>query len=187
MNTLRNLEFFTSPVGEIYVKPLDGEIKTLSINDRDIVERIYETISEKYPYAFNTLKELYSRYEKNRINFEYKIVHRFIRCNFGEYDTQSYDIDNNGRFCFEEVKCPVRGECPHECIVCKPTINTSLTERETEIFKLIGDCLHAQDIAEELKISVATVNRHRENIKYKLKLDTVPQMVKYFHENIRTH
>ena len=43
-----------------------------------------------------------------------------------------------------------------------------LTDRELQIFHLLGAGLKAQKIAQELKLSVKTVETHRENIKHKL-------------------
>jgi DNA-binding CsgD family transcriptional regulator len=45
---------------------------------------------------------------------------------------------------------------------------TSLTDRELEIFKLIGSGCTTSAIAEQLFLSTHTVDTHRENIKRKL-------------------
>lgn len=49
---------------------------------------------------------------------------------------------------------------------------TQLTDRELQIFRLVGLALPTRAIAEKLGISVKTVEAHRENIKNKLGLDT---------------
>lgn len=113
------------------------------------------------------------------------MVSRFIRCNFGEYDQNRYDVDANGSLKFEEVRCPLRGECREECVVCKPKLDTKLTARETEVFERIGRGLQASEIADELCISIATVNRHRENLKAKLGLRSVGQLVRYYYEQVK--
>ena len=56
---------------------------------------------------------------------------------------------------------------------------------ELEILALIAEGLQATDIANELSISTATVHRHRENIKAKLCLKTLGQMVNYYLTNIK--
>ena len=43
-----------------------------------------------------------------------------------------------------------------------------LTDRELEIFRMIGECLRSSTIAERLFISTHTIDTHRENIKRKL-------------------
>lgn len=50
-------------------------------------------------------------------------------------DTMSHDIDK-GRYNIEQVKCPLRGECRNEGIICMPTLQTKLTAREEEIVRL---------------------------------------------------
>jgi len=81
------------------------------------------------------------------------------------------------------VKCPLRGECQLEGVVCKPQLDTSLSDREMEVFRLIVDNMQADEIAAELNLSPCTINRHRENIKAKLKLRSVAELVNYWHEN----
>ncbi len=60
-----------------------------------------------------------------------------------------------------ETKVPEKGSreaLPIEC----------LTDREIEVLELVGTGLKTQRIAEELKVSMKTVQAHRENIKVKL-------------------
>lgn len=185
MGVLINAEFYTTPDGEVMIKIQDSPVRKFEESDRMFVENLFILIRDRYAEAFNALSELYSRSERNRVHFEYKIVHRFIRCNLGEYDQHKYDIDRNGLFQFEEVRCPLRGECRYECVICKPKLNTVLTTRELEVSKLIADGLQAGDIAEELSLSVATINRHRENIKAKLQLKTITQIGVYYNENFK--
>ena len=54
-----------------------------------------------------------------------------------------------------------------------------LTERERQVLTLIAGDLTNQAIANELDISVKTVERHRENIMRKLNLHTRTELVKY--------
>ena len=185
MVSLANIEFYNTPDGSVMYKENGKPVKLLTESDRPIIEEMLSVLQQLYPTAFSRLSELYTRYERNRFHFEFKMVHRFIRCNFGEYDQYRFDIDRNGRFCFEEVRCPLRGECIHEGSICKPEMNTTLTERESEILALIGECMEATDIADELHISIATVNRHRENIKAKLGLKNVKEIIHYYLTNIK--
>lgn len=53
-----------------------------------------------------------------------------------------------------------------------------LTERETQIFNLIGSGLTSVEIANQLVVSKRTVNAHRENIKTKLGLANSSQLMK---------
>jgi two-component system, NarL family, response regulator NreC len=54
-----------------------------------------------------------------------------------------------------------------------------LTEREREVLVLIAQGLSNQEIADQLVISVKTVNRHRENIMAKLNLHSRVELVRY--------
>ena len=54
-----------------------------------------------------------------------------------------------------------------------------LTEREREILTHIAEDETNQAIANELKVSVNTIERHRENIMHKLNLHTRTELVKY--------
>jgi DNA-binding NarL/FixJ family response regulator len=54
-----------------------------------------------------------------------------------------------------------------------------LTDREFEIFQLISQGKGTRDIAEQLHLSVKTVEVHRANIKGKLKLKSAPELIRY--------
>ncbi len=54
-----------------------------------------------------------------------------------------------------------------------------LTEREAEIFGLIGDGMSTKQISTNLHISIKTVETHKYNIKDKLKFDNSMQLYQY--------
>jgi DNA-binding NarL/FixJ family response regulator len=54
-----------------------------------------------------------------------------------------------------------------------------LTDREFEIFQLIGQGQGTREIAEKLHLSVKTVDAHRANIKTKLKLNSATELVRF--------
>ena len=54
-----------------------------------------------------------------------------------------------------------------------------LTDREFEVFQLIGQGKGTRNIAEQLHISVKTVEVHRQHIKEKLKLNDAPALASY--------
>jgi DNA-binding NarL/FixJ family response regulator len=54
-----------------------------------------------------------------------------------------------------------------------------LSDREFEVFELIGQGMQTREIAGRLHLSVKTVEAHREHIKAKLKLDTAADVLKY--------
>lgn len=183
MKLFANIEFYNTPEGDVMVKEVGQAACTFQESDRELIAEMLSIIRDRYLEAHVALMELYSKNSMNRWAYEYKVVHRFIRCNFGEYDQFNLDIDHAGRFVFEEVRCPLRGECPLEGVVCKPKLNTKLTEREEEVFRLIAANLQTEAIAAELYISPCTVNRHRENIKAKIRAANVGEMISYWNIN----
>ena len=53
-----------------------------------------------------------------------------------------------------------------------------LSDRELEVFKLIGEGLRTRDIAERLHLSIKTVESYREHIKIKLHLDNAAKLTR---------
>jgi DNA-binding NarL/FixJ family response regulator len=53
----------------------------------------------------------------------------------------------------------------------------ALSDRELEVFELLGHGRGSQEIARELHLSVKTVDTHRSHIKEKLNLHSVPEMI----------
>lgn len=54
-----------------------------------------------------------------------------------------------------------------------------LTDRELEVFHLIGLGKGTRDIAEQLHLSIKTVDAHRANIKAKLKLNSASELIRF--------
>ncbi|HUC85511.1 MAG TPA: response regulator transcription factor, partial [Candidatus Acidoferrales bacterium] len=54
-----------------------------------------------------------------------------------------------------------------------------LSDREFEVFQLIGQGVGTGEIASRLRLSVKTVEVHRANIKQKLNLATATELVRY--------
>ncbi|MCF0254905.1 MAG: helix-turn-helix transcriptional regulator [Bacteroides heparinolyticus] len=180
---MTNIEFYNTPEGDVMMKELGQPAIVLKDTNRPIIEYMLSVIRDRYPKAHVRLMKIYSSSTMNRWYYEFRVVHRFIRCNFGEYDQYNLDINRDGQFVFEEVKCPLRGECEHENVICRPELDTALTEREYEVFRLIAFNLQTDGIAEELHISPCTVNRHRENIKAKIGAKNVGEMIAFWLKN----
>jgi DNA-binding NarL/FixJ family response regulator len=58
-----------------------------------------------------------------------------------------------------------------------------LTDRELEIFHLLGEGIPARQIAKTLHVSVKTVEAHREHIKAKLNFKTSAELLRYAIQN----
>lgn len=54
-----------------------------------------------------------------------------------------------------------------------------LSDRELEVFTLIGQGIGTRQIAERLFLSIKTVEAHRENIKQKLEIKSGPELTRY--------
>ena len=180
---LKNIEFYNTPSGDVIIAEINKPIRVLCEEDTELINSLLQIINDRWPIAYKRLSENYTKSERNIQHYNFRMVKRFLRCNCGEYDQNYYDIDAHGIFHFEEVKCPLRGECRDECIICKPEMNTKLTDREMDVFRLIAENYLMEEIADELHISIATVNRHRENIKAKLGLRSVKEMLTYWFQN----
>ena len=59
------------------------------------------------------------------------------------------------------------------------SLMAQLSDREFEIFQLIGEGLSASEIGDRLHISAKTVEAHRVNIKTKLKVGTAAELISY--------
>lgn len=55
----------------------------------------------------------------------------------------------------------------------------NLTDRELQIFQLLGAGVNSREIAAKLHLSIKTVETHRENIKRKLKLSSAAELIRY--------
>jgi len=56
---------------------------------------------------------------------------------------------------------------------------STLSDRELQIFTLIGQGIPTREIAEQLSLSIKTVESHRERIKDKLKLKNATELLRY--------
>jgi DNA-binding CsgD family transcriptional regulator len=54
-----------------------------------------------------------------------------------------------------------------------------LTDRELEVFNLIGQARETKDISRRLGMSAKTVEAHRAGIKRKLRLTTGPELTRH--------
>ena len=54
-----------------------------------------------------------------------------------------------------------------------------LSNREMQVFQLLGSGLGSRQIAEQLDLSIKTIETHRENIKRKIGLKNAPQLIQH--------
>jgi DNA-binding CsgD family transcriptional regulator len=158
---MSNKEFYITPKGGVKITDEHGTHE-LKPENRGFIIAMIEKIGEFWPLALEAASTAYSKYRHNISYFEFLIVRRFLKCNFGKYDS-TLDIDQFGNFHFEEVECPLRGECSHEGVICKPKFNSKLSEREIEIMQLLYEGCIDESIAEKLSISIETIKTHKRN------------------------
>lgn len=161
MAQLSNIEFFTDPQGNVMVADEQG-VRTYREEEVQLTNALFARIEEDYPDAFKALGEAYSRSRANVPYFKYLCVSRFIRCNFGVYDSRT-DVGIDGGFKLEEVQCPLRCECPHANIICNAKRSTKLTQRQREVMKLLCEGYTMEQVAELLYIAVETVKATKRN------------------------
>lgn len=169
-------EFYNTPQGSVMVSS-DNEVSHFSLSDFALTDSLLETIKNDYPKAFQALQELYKSSAANKHYYKFRIVHRWLRCNCGSYDTMREDYVN-GVLHPEQVVCPLRGECELEGIVCM--CRQTLAPRQYEITSLIADGLSSEQIAYKLGISINTVNNTIQRIKDKLGVKKNVQIVEWY-------
>ena len=172
-----NIEFYTFN-DEAWLHFADGHAEKLDENQGDIITAIYEMIEQFYPEAFSCLGKEYERCIPNMSYYRFRIVQRFIKCNFGNID-KTADIDSFGRIHLECVPCPLRGECKLENVVCRPVFAHQLSDAEMRVLRLWHQGLNKDEIAEELYLSAHTVNNHIRNAYIRLGIHSKAEFVKY--------
>lgn len=174
---LSQIEFFAYENELLYRMP-DGATAKLSEADCDIVGALYEVIECFYPKAFSALGERYKLCKPNVGYFRFKVVSRFLRCNFSVLDNKP-DVVNGLFTDFEYVTCPLRGECQYERVICRPEFNHQLSDAEMRVMSLWYEGRQEADIAQMLCISPYTVHNHVRNSYVKLSVHSRAEFVKY--------
>lgn len=158
---MKNVEFYITPQGGIMIHD-DAGVRELKESERDFITKMMKKIGDFHPEALARLSSIFEKKRFNIPHYEFCIVSRFIRCNWGRFDSL-FDIDQYGNFNFEEVECPLRGECCHEGVICRPKFNSQLSAREIEVMQYFYEGKSAEQIAERLFISIDTVRTHKRN------------------------
>lgn len=178
---MTGIEFYFTPKGEVMVTDEHGT-RQLKQSDRSFISEIITRMGIFWPGA---LKDASIEYAEKRFNiplFEFMIVRRFLKCNFGKFDS-TMDIDQMGNFHFEEVECPLRGECKHEGIICKPKFNSALSERELDVMKAFYEGLDETYIADKQCISIETVRTHKRNAFRRISVHSLAEFFQYARNN----
>lgn len=151
-------------------------------SDRKFISAIITRMGMFWPKALSKVSQEYTDKRHNIPLFEFYIVRRFLKCNFGTFDS-TLDIDQMGYFHFEEVACPLRGECKCEGIICHPEFNSQLSDREIDVMRSYYEGLEESAIAGKLFISEETVRTHKRNAFKRTGVHSLPEFFQYARNN----
>ncbi len=162
----------------------DGErSKKITEKDTNLIGALLEMISTRYPEAYGALEKEYSRSSANIPYYQYLIVRRFCKCNFGKLDCKRMDIEADGTFNFDKLDCPLRGECHLEGVVCSPKFNARLSTQELRVMRLVYEGREKEEISRELFISPHTVKNHIKAVYTKLGIHDKATFLRYAAKN----
>ncbi|MCI2145801.1 MAG: helix-turn-helix transcriptional regulator [Bacteroidales bacterium] len=177
-NHIQQIEFYTYE-SEVWYRTMDGTCKKLDENDFEVVSFMFNHIRDNYPEAFAALDAYYKKLPFDFKLKRFRIVNMFCKCNFGQADQSKFDIDKTGTLQFENVPCPLRGECPRENIVCHPHFNSHISDSEMRVLKLVYEGWDIEPIADKLYLSPFTVRNHIRNAYERLGIHEKAEFVKY--------
>ena len=179
---MEQLEFYIYE-SELWCKRGDGRNEVVTENDTELIQLLLGLIREQYPSAFKALEKEYQKSAGNVRYYQFLIVRRFCKCNFGKLDTTKIDVETTGRLNFEKVECPMRGECRFEGVVCFPKFNTRLSDSELRVMKLVYEGKSKEDSAEELYLSPNTIKNHIKSVYLKLGIHEKAEFIQYANRN----
>lgn len=179
---MKNIEFYTFE-DEVWYSTPEKKNEQLTEESRDVICFMNNQIKELYPEAYQKLNKLFDKLSFSPRLHQYRIVKRFCKCNFGEIYQSAHDIDSKGRFHFEKVACPLRGECEMENIVCNPKFNARISDSEMRVLELVYRGLSDAQIADKLCLSEHTVKNHKRNAYTRLGFHEKAEFIDYAHVN----
>jgi DNA-binding CsgD family transcriptional regulator len=179
---MEQLEFYIYEQ-ELWCRRADGRNEVVTEHDTELVQPLLERIREQYPEAYKALEKEYQKVSIYVPRYQFLIVRRFCKCNFGRLDTTKMDVDGSGAFNFEKVECPLRGECRYEGKICFPKFNTRLSDAELRVMRLVYDGVSKDDIAERLYLSPNTVKNHIKSVYCKLGIHEKSEFIQYANRN----
>lgn len=163
----------------------DGtENQALSEKDTEVIKKMIDVIRERYPEAYKALSREYQKSAMNVPYYQFLIVRRFCKCNFGKLDTTTYDIDNLGRLNFEKVECPLRGECKNEGIICSQKFNSKLSPAEERVMNLIYQGFTKEEVGDKLCLSPNTIKQYVRSAYCKLRVHDKGEFIKLVKDNV---
>lgn len=179
---MRAIEFYMTPKGEVMLREEGKPEHQLKEQDYEFISAFLGVLEEFYPKAYDKLMEEYAKNELNRTYRDFLAVRRFIKCNMGNYDN-TLDLDESWNFNFEFIKCPLRGECRGEGVICSPKFDSKLSDRQIDVMRMCYEGKADEEIAENLFITLDTVKNHRKNSFRKLDIHSMSEFMRYALKN----
>ena len=179
---MKNLEFYIFE-SDLWCMFPDGRNERVTEKSLDIIHEILNIIQEQYPDAYSALSECYSKSSFNVPHFQFLMVKRFCKCNFGNLDNSQKDVNGFSGFNFEHVQCPLRGECKYEGRICGAKFNTKLSDAELRVMRLFYMNCSVDEIADTLYLSPNTVKNHIKSTYRKLGIHEKAEFMTYAHNN----
>lgn len=167
---------------ELWYITADGRNRKLIEQDTELISELLAMIEEMYPTAYSALQAEYCRSGHNSRYYQYLMVRRFCKCNLGNLDSTKIDLVCS-KFNFERVTCPLRGECKHEGVICCPKFNSTLSEAELRVMRLVYEGLEKEEIAARLFLSPHTIKNHIKSVYAKLGIHAKSEFFKYANDN----
>ena len=182
---MEGLEFYCYE-SELWCKHGDGRNEIVDESQTELISYILDKVRECYPDAYKALEKCYSNSSRNIRYYQYLMARRFIRCNFSTLDATSLDVDDvsvDGRFNFEKVCCPMRGECVFEGVICRPRFNSKLSPAELRVMELLYKGYGKEKISDTLYLSPDTIKTHIKNVYVKLGIHEKAEFIRYANDN----
>jgi len=173
---LTNTEFFAYEEGVWFRQ--DNNFVRLTESHSEIIDGMIEILSTFYPKAYDALCDTYKGCALNKRYYRFRIVMRFIRCNFAQLDNVP-DISDTSDCAFEFVPCPLRGECKLDCVVCRPEFDHKLSASEFPVMRLWYQGKDVKYIADQLCLSPHTIHNHIRHAYQRTDTHTRSEFVKY--------
>ena len=99
-------------------------------------------------------------------------------CSYGELLRAIHSVHNGKKYLSDKITEMMIHDYLYKDEVF-PNTGSELTDRETEILKLMAEGTSINNIADQLFVSIKTINTHKQHILDKLNLKTTADIVKY--------
>jgi len=100
-------------------------------------------------------------------------------CTFKEMVTAINTVFVGGTYICPQIANIVREDYVRSFVIKDPSISTLLSNREKEVLQLIAEGKNVKEIAFAFKLSVKTIETHRQHIMEKLDLHNIAALTKY--------